>query len=153
MSNKELRDFNADWDNFWKEIVCNEDDTINVEQLKKELSDFSLLMHNVSIVYCHVTGNAISKPLTDPETVCAVSDDSYKQAVIEQAHEYIKEDISPNEDRVILSTNYSEKVLGEDADVYMADCVQAAFLAGFNTCLKEIDEAFEDLFINNKSSK
>lgn len=67
------------WNNFWKDIVQNPDGSINIEQLKKELSDFSKVMDAVPKVYCHVTGGKVSKILTDPDVVCALADEHYEQ--------------------------------------------------------------------------
>jgi len=63
------------YDEFWKEIVENPDGTINKEQLKKELEDFSFLMDQVPKIYCHITGNILSKLNYKAETVIQVSDE------------------------------------------------------------------------------
>lgn len=69
-------DVEQEWE-FWKDIVCNEDGTINIEQLKKELCDFSVMMNEVPKVYCEVTGNVMSKPLYYADDVIAVFRDKY----------------------------------------------------------------------------
>ena len=61
---------------FWKGIIEN-DGEVDMEQVKKELHDFHTLMGNVVEVYCHITGNQISKPMTDPTIVCNLADDYY----------------------------------------------------------------------------
>ena len=61
---------------FWKDIV-EKDGKLDIEQIKKELYDFTTLMNNISKVYCHITGNQVSKPLTDPDAVCALADEYY----------------------------------------------------------------------------
>ena len=63
---------------FWKEII-EKDGIIDIEQIKKELYDFSTIIRNISIVYDHVTGGAISKPLTLPEIVIAIADEHYQE--------------------------------------------------------------------------
>ena len=70
-------DVEEEWE-FWKEIVCNEDGTINVEQLKKELCDFSLMIGEVPKVYCAVTGNMLSKPTYYADTVISIFDEKYR---------------------------------------------------------------------------
>ena len=62
---------------FWVDIVGL--DLNDHEQVKKELCDFSQLMDNISKVYCHITGDQISKPLTDPDVVCSVADGHYQE--------------------------------------------------------------------------
>ena len=49
---------------FWKDIVENEDGTLNVEQVKKELADFSMVMKNCSSAYEEMSGSLITKPNT-----------------------------------------------------------------------------------------
>jgi 5-methylcytosine-specific restriction endonuclease McrBC regulatory subunit McrC len=50
---------------FWKDIVENEDGTLNEEQVKKELCDFSMVMDNCTKAYCEMTIGEISKPNTN----------------------------------------------------------------------------------------
>ena len=69
-------DVEEEWE-FWKGIVCNEDGTINVEQLKKELCDFSVMIGEVPKVYVAVTGGTLSKPLYSADTVISVFNEKY----------------------------------------------------------------------------
>lgn len=69
-------DVEQEWE-FWKGIVCNEDGTINIDQLKKELCDFSVMINEVPKVYCEVTGNAMSKPLYYADDVIAMFNEKY----------------------------------------------------------------------------
>jgi len=64
-----------EYQEFWKEIIEKPDGSIDKEQLKKELFDFSQLMINASKVYCYITGDAISKVNTDPDAVIRCADD------------------------------------------------------------------------------
>lgn len=68
------RDVEKDWE-FWKEIVTNPDGSINVEQVKKELSDLSILIEHTTCIYEHVTNGLISNPMTLWQAVARVSDD------------------------------------------------------------------------------
>ena len=54
-------DVEKEWE-FWKTVICNEDGTINVDQLKLELHDYSLMLGEVPKVYIEVTGGMLSKP-------------------------------------------------------------------------------------------
>lgn len=69
-------DVEEEWE-FWKDIVCNEDGTINIEQLKKELCDFSVMIGEVPKVYVAVTGGTLSKPLYYADTVISVFNEKY----------------------------------------------------------------------------
>jgi len=64
---------------FWKPIVCNEDGSMNTEQVKKELHDFLFMIQNVPVVYDHITGGIISKPLTDPKAVIDQAEEHYRK--------------------------------------------------------------------------
>jgi hypothetical protein len=67
------------WKEFWKPIVCKEDGTVNVDQLKKELADFYFIMTEAPKVYYHVTGGKLSKPMYPADTVCAEADEYYEE--------------------------------------------------------------------------
>lgn len=63
-----------EWDTFWRDIVAP-GGLVDVEQVKKELSDFSMLLHFVPRVYMHATGGICSYAQTLPDTVCSLIDD------------------------------------------------------------------------------
>lgn len=54
---------------FWKDIVCNDDGTLNPIAVKNELSDYSFLLEQVPSVYSEITGGRLSYPNYDAETV------------------------------------------------------------------------------------
>jgi hypothetical protein len=68
------------WQDFWKGIITNPDGSIDVEQVKKELYDFRMVMLGAAKVYCHITHDRISKPNTDPDAVIRVADDLQTEA-------------------------------------------------------------------------
>lgn len=70
---------------FWKDLIIRPDGKIDLEQIKKELYDFSQLLVFVSKVYDHITGGKISKPLTLPDEVCGAADEHYADPVYELA--------------------------------------------------------------------
>ena len=57
------------YNEFWKDIIENKDGTINKEQLKKELADFSVMIEEVPKVYSEITGGKLSKPLYSATTI------------------------------------------------------------------------------------
>ena len=73
----------AEWQEQWAPILQRPDGTIDIDQLKKELYDFSRLITNSSQVYCYVTGGLISKPLTPANAVCGAHDDHVNDLVEE----------------------------------------------------------------------
>lgn len=65
------------WQEFWAEIVCNEDGSINMEQVKEELCAFHFMINEVPKVYCEVTGGLLSKPNYYAESVLSVFRERY----------------------------------------------------------------------------
>lgn len=61
---KQEKNYNQIYDEFWKEIIEEKDGKLDIEQIKKELADYSFMLHEVPKVYCEVSGNRISKPNT-----------------------------------------------------------------------------------------
>ena len=53
-------DVEREWKDFWEPIVAPEG-KLDLEQLKKELYDFRVVMQEVEKVYIHVTGGKLSK--------------------------------------------------------------------------------------------
>lgn len=58
---------------FWKDIVENEDGTLNVEQVKKELADYKILLDEVPKVYDELAG--FSKPHTRASVIISAVND------------------------------------------------------------------------------
>lgn len=84
------KEIEENYQNFWKEIVENPDDSINKEQLKKELFDFSFLMENSSKIYYHITDGLLSKNNYTSKTVIDVADDVFNKLLKEETKKYKK---------------------------------------------------------------
>lgn len=69
----------------WKEIIMNQDGTVNLDAVKRELYDFSHLIVRASEVFCHVTGGRISKPNTVAAAVIEEADNHYQSIYEEEA--------------------------------------------------------------------
>ncbi|MFF4417048.1 hypothetical protein ACFYY8_31390 [Streptosporangium sp. NPDC001559] len=87
----EQPDYEKTYDEFWKEIVERPDGTLDLDQLKRELADYRMVLREVGEVYCHVTGGQISKPHTAAATVIAVADDRVQEIVAEAIAERLGE--------------------------------------------------------------
>lgn len=72
---------------FWKDIVENEDGTLNKEQVKKELCDFSMVMDNCTKAYVEMTCNNISKPNTKFFEVLRIFENKFWNK------EYVRDDV------------------------------------------------------------
>ncbi len=64
-----MTDLEKEYNRFWKAIVENEDGSLNKEQVMKELSDYTILIDNLTDLYCYISGNACSKVLVPAKTV------------------------------------------------------------------------------------
>lgn len=60
---EEYKDYNDCYEKFWKEIV-EKDGIVNMDQVKRELSDYSFLLDQVPKVYSYITNGMISNPNT-----------------------------------------------------------------------------------------
>lgn len=92
-------DVETTWNTFWKEIVCSPDGMVNLEQVKKELHDFHYVMGEVPKVYCHVTGDRLSKIMYPAETVISVADE-YMQEIVDREMKDRNEDQEINEQSI-----------------------------------------------------
>lgn len=59
---------------FWKPIVCDKDGNVDVEQLKLELHDFSLLLERMSKLTDRLTNSHLSYPTYDVDTILELHD-------------------------------------------------------------------------------
>ena len=57
-----MEDYKKTFKDFWKDLVTNDDGSLNVDQIMRELHDYSRVMDNVSKVYMHITNRSMSKP-------------------------------------------------------------------------------------------
>jgi len=46
-----MKDYELVYEEFWKDVVEDDDGNIDIDQVKKELSDFHTLMKKVPLVY------------------------------------------------------------------------------------------------------
>lgn len=72
-----MTDYEQTWKEFWEPIIAPNGE-IDVEQLKKELFDFSTLMKSASEVYEHVAG--LSKCNTDPKYIIDAFEERINEA-------------------------------------------------------------------------
>lgn len=72
-------DYEKVFEDFWKGIVLAEDGSPKIDQIKRELYDAHTFMDGAAIVYCHITGDLISKVTTKPEVVIQIADEHYEE--------------------------------------------------------------------------
>ena len=78
------------WQEFWKDIVCDKNGNIDLEQIKKELYDFHTVMQEVPKVYSEITGGLLSYVTYPAETVLSVYYDKYGNKI--WRNEYLPDD-------------------------------------------------------------
>lgn len=61
---------------FWADIIFPEGQ-IDLAQVLAELHDYRVVLHEVSKVYCHVTGGLLSKPNTSAGAIIGAADEHY----------------------------------------------------------------------------
>lgn len=66
-----------EYNDFWKEIVENEDGTLNKDQVMRELSDYSMVMDNCARAYVRMTDGLISKQNTLFSEVESIFEDKF----------------------------------------------------------------------------
>ncbi|MBN6054548.1 hypothetical protein JYK22_21580, partial [Nonomuraea sp. RK-328] len=76
-----MGDYEKTYNDFWKDLVENEDGSLNRDQVMRELSDYHHLLEQAAEVYSHVTGGRISKTNTIASAVTAVADERIDEIV------------------------------------------------------------------------
>ena len=82
-----MKDYIQKYNEFWKDIVENEDGTLNKDQVMRELSDYSMIIDNCTKAFSLMSGGIISKPNTHFEHVEKLFNDTYSK------NDYIADDI------------------------------------------------------------
>jgi len=76
----EKEDWERTFEEFWREIVCRADGSLDIEQVKRELHDFHIVMGEVALVYDHITGGLLTKPTTEACHITDAFDDAVDKA-------------------------------------------------------------------------
>ena len=100
-------DIEKKWE-FWQTIICNEDGTINIEQLKKELCDYSLMLGEVPYVYSEVTGGMLSKPHYYADGVIQVFNETYGEKA--SAVDYLTDDWDDLTEECVTNEDYKKAI-------------------------------------------
>ena len=82
-------DYMETYEAHWKDIVENEDGTLNKDKVARELHDALVLQGHLSEIYCEVSDNRVSKPFTLPSVVISMYHDSLTEAAGEAIDELI----------------------------------------------------------------
>jgi hypothetical protein len=63
------------WQSVWREILELPDGSIDVEQLKLELLDYSEMIQRMTSLTCQLTGHVLSYPTYPVETILSVHEE------------------------------------------------------------------------------
>jgi len=91
---------------FWDDIILNKDGTVNIEQVYKELSDFSTAVEHCEEVYDYMSWWRISKCMTYPKEVINIFEDRYVEKNITR------------DDMILFIRDYEWKELEEKINEY-----------------------------------
>ena len=84
------RDYKADYEEFWKDLV-EVDGKIDKDKVMRELSDYRFMLEQVPKVYDHVSGGRISKPNTYAFEVIGQHDTQRQEDINEAISEYLED--------------------------------------------------------------
>ena len=109
--NDEKKDYEVEYESFWKKIVENEDGTLNKEQIMRELADYSIVMDNCMKAYMEMTEQNISKPLTYFSEVLGVFHERYisKAEMKDDLTDIVQECVDYDELIAVLSDTFGLK--------------------------------------------
>lgn len=102
-----MKNKNNSW-SFWKDIILKKDGTVNMRQLKKELSDFYFIIKQVPKVYCHITDNRMSKVNYHADTVIQVADECLQEKIKETVLDMIEDMRTEG----VITQNISKTLVG-----------------------------------------
>lgn len=86
----EQADYEKTYDKRWREIVEQPDGTLNADQVKRELHDYSGLMERASEVYSAVTGGFTGKPAVLASEIINLANQRMDEACDDAINDLIK---------------------------------------------------------------
>lgn len=79
-----MEDYEETYEEIWKEII-EPNGSVSMDQVKRELFDYWVLMRRVAEVYVNVTGGLLSKTNYHPSVVISAADEHYRKVYEEEA--------------------------------------------------------------------
>lgn len=80
----ENKTYQEEYEEFWKEIVENDDGTLNKDQIMRELSDYLMIINNCESAYSEMTEGNVSKANTQFWEVKSIFEDKFLSKDITQ---------------------------------------------------------------------
>lgn len=79
-----MGDYEKTYNDFWKDLVEDDNGSLNRDKVMRELADYHNVMQQVSLVYDDITGGRISKPNTMAFEVIGVAQERIDEIVNEE---------------------------------------------------------------------
>lgn len=80
------------WDTFWKKLCTDKDGNVDLEQIKKELSDYKFVIDNAPAVYSEASGNKTANIMVHENTMISLIYENIDKR-IENSFEMMIDDI------------------------------------------------------------
>lgn len=100
MSDREYDTPQETFDNFWKELVTDENGFFDPQAVKNELHDYYFMIEQATKVYCHVSGDKASNPMIYADTINTLHDETVEDAIhfeMQDLYDAIKLSDDPDE--------------------------------------------------------
>lgn len=114
------KSYEETYDEFWKRIVEKPDGTLNVDQVKRELSDYAAFMSEVSKAYDELTGGKLSKPNTAAHHVVDAAKESNDEVTADLVLHDLLPQIEGQENRQAV-IDYANDLHGGAYEQYLRD--------------------------------
>jgi len=87
MNKKMSKEIEDNWQNIWRDILEKPDGSINIEQLKLELMDYSDMIDRMTMLTCEITAHKLSYPTYPVETILEVMREAEQDHMDDQKQE------------------------------------------------------------------
>lgn len=102
-----MEEVNKVFKEFWKELVTNEDGSLNSEAVKNELYDYKCMMDEVSKVYYDLTGGFFSKPNTIAPHVIEAAERQNRINLYQGLDDLVKDEEITEDTAIIIKEYFS----------------------------------------------
>lgn len=130
------------WNEFWKDILENEDGSINVEQLKKELHDWHHVLDQIPIIYMELSGGILSKTGYWASQIMGLNQEQKEKAYEdgrEETLQAVREEIDETLNKALVEAMRAEQEAKTEKDYAVVNCGKAIIKQLKDDLLKSLD--------------
>lgn len=91
------------WEEKWKDICSNNDGSVNLDQIQRELFDYAFLLEQVPQVYCEVAG------LSKPNAYAGAVINEYQNKLNDSLKLWVEDFIDCNKDMYVLHKDSNDE--------------------------------------------